>query len=123
MRLSSILRGNGSVYEDASEGAAESVDRRAVAGFFLLFLTLAVALWSIPNGRFVLVLTNPSHGAGESLAVVERAGGYFVSSGRMPWMTVAYSDADDFASRLMGAGAILVLNHQLAVGCLQRNLK
>jgi hypothetical protein len=36
-------------------------------------------------------------------------------------VSVAYSDANDFAGRLMRAGALLVLNHDLAVGCLEGN--
>lgn len=105
----------------ATGGDPTRVDRSVVAGFFALFLILAVSMWSMPNGRFVLVLSDPTAGMEANMHVIDSAGGMFVSSGRFPWMSVAYSDADDFASRLMKAGAVLVLNHQLAVGCLQRN--
>jgi hypothetical protein len=65
------------------------------------------------------VLTNPSAGPTYGLSVVGRAGGAFVASGRYPWMTVGYSEDGDFPTKLMQAGAMLVLNHQLALGCLK----
>jgi hypothetical protein len=34
-------------------------------------------------------------------------------------MSVAYSQAPDFSERLLDAGALLVINHDLALGCLQ----
>ncbi|MNF11203.1 hypothetical protein D3C80_2123660 [compost metagenome] len=55
------------------------------------------------------------------MQVIGDAGGRLVWSGRYAWISVAYSDANDFAGRLMRAGALLVLNHDLAVGCLEGN--
>lgn len=90
-----------------------------VLGSFALFLMLALGVWAAPQGRFVLVLTDPSTGAVESLSVIGNAGGAFVEAGRFPWMSIAYSESEDFAARLIGAGAWAVLNHSLASGCLR----
>ena len=88
---------------------------------FCVFLLLIFSVWALPNGRFVLVLTDPDAAPDYPLSVIANAGGDFVAQGRFPWMTVAHSEAPDFAARLACAGAVLVLNHQLALGCLEGN--
>ncbi len=93
------------------------MNRFAVSMYFFLFLTLVLGVWALPTGRFVLVLDNPKAPAGEMMAIIGNAGGAFVAPGRFPWMAVAYSEVADFPARLMKAGALLVLNHDLAVGC------
>jgi len=95
------------------------INRKVVGFNFALFLLLALSVWAMPSGHFVLVVTDPQAGPDSSFSVIDRAGGAFVSAGRYPWMTIAYSDADDFAARLMRSGAMLVLNHKLAAGCLR----
>jgi hypothetical protein len=95
------------------------INRAVVALNFAVYLTLIVAVWAAPTGRFVLVLTNPVEGPAYGLSVIGKAGGAFVASGRYPWMTVGYSEDSNFPTRLMQAGAMLVLNHQLALGCLK----
>ncbi|MGW9230696.1 hypothetical protein ACWGPT_07460 [Pseudorhizobium sp. NPDC055634] len=93
--------------------------RNFIALSFCVFLFLIVSVWALPNGRFVLVLTNPDRPPDYPLTVIANAGGAFVAQGRLPWMTVAHSEAPDFAARLAEAGALLVLNHQLAIGCME----
>lgn len=87
------------------------------------YLSLAVAAIAVivatPSGPFVLVVTSPTADAAGSMAVIDRADGAFVWTGRVPWMSVAYSQAPDFPQRLLDAGALLVINHDLALGCLQ----
>jgi len=95
--------------------------RVAVGLSFTAYLMLAIAVWAVPSGHFVLVLTDPTREAGYGMSVIGRAGGSFVASGRYSWMTVGYSEDGDFPTRLMRAGAMLVLNHQLALGCLKGN--
>lgn len=99
------------------------MNRVVVAAHFCLFLALLIAVWALPHGRFVLVVTDPSAPAAHMLSVIGDAGGAFVGPGRRPWMAIAYSDAKDFPTRLMQSGALLVLNHSLAIGCLQRDIK
>lgn len=57
------------------------------------------------------------------MAVLEKADAALVSVGSVPWMSVAYSDTADFPQRLLDAGALLVINHNLALGCLQGSNK
>ncbi len=95
---------------------------RAVVGLnFVIYLMLVLAVWATPSGHFVLVLTDPAQELGYGISVIGRAGGVFVATGRYDWMTVGYSEDRDFPKKLMAAGAMLVLNHQLALGCLKGN--
>ncbi|QLF70012.1 hypothetical protein FE840_010945 [Peteryoungia desertarenae] len=93
--------------------------RTAIAAYFLMTLLLLIGVISRPDGSFVLVVTSPSGDAAENMAVISEAGGAFVWAGRYPWISVAQSDEPGFATRLSKAGAYLVLNHSLAVGCLE----
>ncbi|MCL6706806.1 hypothetical protein M8R20_07335 [Pseudomonas sp. R2.Fl] len=95
------------------------LNHRVVALNFVLFLLLAVSVWALPSGRFVLVVTDPRQGPQNGMSVIGNAGGAFVSAGRFPWLNIAYSDDSAFSARLMQAGALLVLNHKLAAGCLE----
>jgi hypothetical protein len=88
----------------------------AYFSFSLLALALVVAR---PSGPFVLVVTSPGLSAAGNMAVLEKAEGAFVWAGRVPWMSVAYSNDPNFPKRLLDAGALLVINHDLALGCLQ----
>jgi hypothetical protein len=87
------------------------------------YLTLSLIALAIvvarPSGPFVLIVTAPAAEASGSMAVIDRAEGAFVWAGRVPWISVAYSPAPDFPERLRQAGALLVINHGLAYGCLQ----
>ncbi|WP_159952210.1 hypothetical protein [Rhizobium sp. 18065] len=93
--------------------------RLAIIGYFSFASLLLIGVIARPTGSFVVVVTNPALQAAGNMAVVAGAGGQFVWSGRYSWISVVQSDAPDFASRLFKAGAILVLNHDLAVGCLE----
>tara|TARA_R110002020_G_scaffold89293_1_gene218571 strand:- start:8433 stop:8738 length:306 start_codon:yes stop_codon:yes gene_type:complete len=95
--------------------------RTFIAASFCLYLGLILSVWAMPTGRFVLVLSNPKAAPGEAISLIAAAGGAFVAQGRFPWMTVGYSEEADFSAKLMEAGALLVLNHQLAIGCLEGN--
>lgn len=93
--------------------------RTAITAYFLFALLLLVGVVARPVVPFVLVITNPAGNAEGNMAVIAAAGGNFVWAGRYPWISVAQSDDPDFATRLFQAGAYLVLNHGLAVGCLE----
>lgn len=96
---------------------AMALNRTVVAVNFALFLLLALSVWAAPHGRYVLVMADPGETAQGMLDVIGRAGGSFVEQGRFPWLAIAYSEADDFPERLRRSGALIVLNHSLAVGC------
>ena len=89
------------------------------AAYFLLAVLALAMIAARPSGPFVLVVTSPGLEAVGNMAVLEKAGGAFVWAGKVPWMSVAYSQAPDFPKRLLDAGALLVINHDLALGCLQ----
>lgn len=89
----------------------------AVLGYFAFFTAVAIAAWSFPRGQYVLVVTDPRATADDMIDVVGRAGGSLVEGGRYPWIAIAHSSAEGFASRLMRSGAVMVLNHNLAFGC------
>lgn len=95
------------------------MNRTVVAVNFALFLLLAASAYAMPAGRFVLVVARPGADVASTHALIARAGGAFVGPTRYPFMAVAYSEGEGFARRLMGEGAILVLNHALAAGCLR----
>lgn len=94
--------------------------RCAAVSFFGFTLLLCAAL-GIPRGHYILVIGNPWAQPRSMMDIIGEAGGVLVSQGRSPWLAVAYSGNDDFAMRLMKAGAILVLNHKLAEGCQQKD--
>lgn len=97
-----------------------SVMKSTIPAAYFAFAIAALAVVAArPSGPFVLVVTSPAAHAAGSMAVINRADGAFVWAGRVPWMAVAYSDAPDFSERLLDAGALLVINHDLALGCLQ----
>lgn len=89
------------------------------AAYFSLAVAAVAIIAGRPSGPFVLVVTSPAADAPGNMAVLDRAGGAFVWAGKVPWMSVAYSQAPDFSERLLDAGALLVINHDLALGCLQ----
>ncbi len=93
---------------------------RNVSAFFgyMLLVSLAVAF---PRGHYVLVIADPRSSPRQTIDLIGEADGSLVAFGRTPWMAVAYSGTDGFATRLMNAGALLVLNHSLAVGCQQKD--
>ncbi|MFC3076097.1 hypothetical protein [Shinella pollutisoli] len=96
------------------------MNRCVIAANFALFLVLLTLAVAWPSGRFVLVVARPGSDAAATHALIGRAGGAFVSATRFSSVAVAYSDGDGFAGRLMAEGALFVVNHALAAGCLQK---
>lgn len=92
----------------------------AVTAFMTSMLVLLSVLAARPSGRFVVVVTDPFASPTQAIETIGQAGGTFVAGGRYPWITIAHSESDDFATRLFRAGAILVLNNWAAAGCIER---
>lgn len=112
------------MFNEAAKTRLISQDRdimKAViaATYFACATVIVATVAARPTGPFVLVVTAPAAQASGSMAVIDRAEGAFVWAGRVPWISVAYSPAPDFPERLRQAGALLVINHGLAYGCLQ----
>ena len=87
-----------------------------IANFFLCFF-FVFSVWAAPRGDFVLVVSSPFETNATRINRIAQADGSVVASGRYDWITVAHSAEPGFASRLMKAGALLVLNENLALGC------
>lgn len=94
-----------------------TLDMKVVCASMLLFLGLIGMAYARPAGPFVMVITPPGGGAAGNMQAIAQAGGRFVWGGRFPWISVAYSPDSAFPQRLRAGGAILVLNHRLALGC------
>ncbi len=94
--------------------------RQGACAFFGFMLVLSIAV-GFPRGHYVLVVVDPRADALVTIDTIGRAGGSLVSFGRTPWIAVAYSEHDGFTRRLFAAGALVVLNHALAVGCRQKD--
>ena len=92
-----------------------------VAMHFLAYSALLLAMKAIPDGPMVLVVSDPRAQPGAVMETIGAAGGAVVEATHFEWMTVAYSSAPDFPSRLRRAGALLVLKYPTAAGCLQRS--
>lgn len=76
-------------------------------------------IYAAPRGQFALIVTNPFQVEVGAMKVISEAGGAIVSESKFKWITIAHSDDPLFTSKLRHAGALLVLNHQLAFGCLR----
>jgi hypothetical protein len=106
-----------------SQSRQDPTNRAVVTAFFAVFALLLIVVMAAPRKGFVLVVADPRASAANLLRVIADANGTFVASGRYPWTAVAYADDSDFSRRLLRAGAILVLNHNLAVGCSAKDIR
>lgn len=95
-------------------------DIRVIASLFGAFILLMLAGLAFPRGEFVLVVGRPGSDEAAMMDMIARAGGSFVSRGSVGWLAVAHAESLHFNTRLVDAGAILVLDHALAAGCLER---
>jgi hypothetical protein len=98
-------------YTAFSGSSSRKILLNAVVIAAALFVTVAV-----PTGKGpVAVFAAPwSASAAE---IVARAGGQLVAAGGSPHIIMAISADDDFVRRLYQAGAILVADPKLAIGC------
>ncbi|MCA1443673.1 hypothetical protein I6F07_26375 [Ensifer sp. IC4062] len=93
------------------------VNRAALCIHSLLFVVLVLSVWAIPRGHFVLVVTHPNDPPQKAMSLIAAAGGSFVGSRGLPWISLAHADSEDFPARLLRAGALLVLNASLSTVC------
>lgn len=95
-------------------------DLRIVLSAFILFSAMMLAAVAYPRGEFVLVIGGPNSTEAGMMKIIADAGGTFVQQGNFGWLAVAHAETTGFPSRLMRAGAYIVLDHALASGCLER---
>jgi hypothetical protein len=100
--------------------AREQLDIRMIIVAFVAFSAVMLAGLAYPRSDFVLVVGRPGIDEADMMSIIARAGGTFVSRGNLGWLAVAHAEQSGFAVRLVRAGALLVLDHSLAEGCLER---
>lgn len=99
--------------------STDNLHIKSIVSFILLILTLLSITYAAPRGQFALIVTNPFRSEFGAMEVISNAGGAVVSESNFKWITIAHSEDPFFTSRLRQAGALLVLNHQMAFGCLR----
>jgi hypothetical protein len=90
--------------------------RSAAAAFLALALVMLIGI-AIPRGQYVLVVGWPGTSQARMMQIVAAANGSFVEGAGHSWLAIAHADAPGLAARLMQEGAMIVLDHALAVGC------
>jgi hypothetical protein len=81
----------------------------------LIACVLLIAIAAPPATGAVAVFAPPW--SPRAADIVATAGGRLVANGRRPWIILAISEDGDFVPRLYRAGAILVTDPKLAIGC------
>lgn len=77
-----------------------------------------MALVVAPTGTRLVVMVPPWSDPGRLMSVITQAGGSLVNGGAMDWIAIVDGDAVGFATRLIEAGAIMVLDGRIAQSCL-----
>jgi hypothetical protein len=86
-----------------------------VLNSLLIFCVLLLATAAPPAKSAVAAFAAPW--STQAADIVAAAGGRLVANGRWPWIILAISEDGDFVPRLHRAGAILVTDPKLAIGC------
>lgn len=100
-----------------SRGRSDKINFRVVIAAFVAFVALMLVGVAVPRGSFVLVVGWPGTSEARMMQIVTAAGGSFVESAGPGWLAVVHSERPGLPAKLIGAGAMLVLDHALAVGC------
>lgn len=95
----------------------QALDFRLAAAVFFAFAVLMLVGVAMPRGQYVLVVGWPGTSEARMIQIVAAAGGSFVEGAGQSWLAVVHSDAPGLPGRLMSEGAMIVLDHALAVGC------
>ncbi|MCZ4092241.1 hypothetical protein [Sinorhizobium psoraleae] len=80
-------------HEDTGRRGERPVNRAALCIHFLLFVLLVLSVWAMPRGPLVLVVTHPNEPPQKAMSVIAAAGGSFVASGGLPWLSLAHADS------------------------------
>lgn len=96
---------------------SEAIDVRAMSAAFFAFVLLMLVGVAIPRGQYVLVVGWPGTSEARMMQIAAAAGGSFVGKAGQSWLAVVHSDTPGLPIRLMREGAMIVLDHTLAVGC------
>jgi len=96
---------------------SDAINFRTVLAAFAVFAGLMLVGVAIPRGSFVLVVGWPGTSEARMMQIVAAAGGSFVEGAGPGWLAVVHSERPGLPARLIGQGAMMVLDHALAVGC------
>jgi hypothetical protein len=99
----------------------DTLDLRSVATAFLALVMLMFAGIAFPRGPYVLVVGWPGTSETAMMQIVAAADGSYVQGAGRSWLAVVHADAPGLPTRLMHAGAMIVLDHALALGCTEGN--
>jgi hypothetical protein len=95
----------------------ETIDLRTIGGVFLAFSLLMLCGVALPRGQYMLVVGWPGTSEAQMMRMVQAADGSFVEGAGRSWLAVVHADGPGLPARLMAEGAMIVLDHALAVGC------
>ena len=93
--------------------------RRVLALNIGAALLVILASAAVPTGSRVVVVAPPWSAPDRIVAIITEAGGTIVNGGRTDWLAVAEMPSSEFVSRLISAGAMLVLDGKLAAACIK----
>jgi hypothetical protein len=106
---------------DSGQGMTSTTDVSKISRLslvlngLLIVCVLLLAAATPPAQGAVAVFAAPW--STQAADIVVGAGGRLVANGRWPWIILAISDDSDFVPRLYRAGAMLVTDSRLAIGC------
>jgi ATP-dependent 26S proteasome regulatory subunit len=96
---------------------SEAINVRTVLAAFAAFVGLMLIGVAVPRGPYVLVIGWPGTSEARMMQIVAAAGGSFVGSAGQDWLAVVHSEHPGLVGRLIGEGAMMVIDHALAAGC------
>lgn len=98
-------------------GRSDAINFRIVLAAFAAFVGLMLIGVAIPRGPFVLVVGWPGTSQARLMQIVVAAEGSFVEGAGQDWLAVVHSEQPGLATRLIGEGAMMVVDHALVAGC------
>ena len=124
-RTPSDFKANGSPHSgEQGHPASEAYPRLRDLGpaAALLFAGMAALLIATlaPSGKDgqYAVIAPPWYRLGDTIALIQKAGGGIVDMGGPAYMVIAHSENPDFVRTLYGAGALLVIDPLRLRGCI-----
>jgi hypothetical protein len=100
---------------------SQSLDIRSVTMAFLAVVALMLIGVAIPRGQYMLVVGWPGTSEARMMQIISAANGIYVERAGSNWLAVVRAEGPGLPARLMHEGAMIVLDHALAVGCTEGN--
>lgn len=100
---------------------SETLDIRSVTAAFVALVILMLVGIAMPRGQYLLVVGWPGTSEARMMQIISAADGSYVERAGSSWLAVVHAESPGVAARLMHEGAMIVLDHALAVGCTEGN--